>query len=454
MELLTLQQHRDRIANIRYAEEHVKGYLQRIRVHDYIPGQVIYNLGEYPAGFSIQPTEYDYNLIKKLAEKGVGLIQLHEEWNDGIRKLGADKFSSHDPAGLKAFIRLCHDFGIKVIPYVSTGFFDVRDPDFKENFTRNKVALNGAHYRYRLCNAASPEWNTYVMQKIAGILDEYEFDGLYNDMGYDGEEVAPENWGNWPEEIPYNPYWEDMLARVYSLVKEKGGIYKIHQGACLRPNTKEKIYDYLWVGECVESSEAILRTAAFDPYVIVCPDYRFMEGKDGESLFAKTLPFMQFVLRVDGRPVTGERIAVPGVDYVIDKETVFYQKVWEYHKAHPEGPHVYSEWSTIPDDVKQRADWFKYLDLYKPMVKENSVAFVDISENTIVQGKLPKDVHMSLFINEKRYLCMSNLGEKTAKIEMRECWHDRQTDTTVKTVQLQPGSICFLESTEANIWIN
>lgn len=51
---------------------------------------------------------------------------MHEEWNDGIRKLGADKFSSHDPEGMKAFIRLCHDFGIKVIPYVSTGFFDVR----------------------------------------------------------------------------------------------------------------------------------------------------------------------------------------------------------------------------------------------------------------------------------------------------------------------------------------
>lgn len=192
----------------------------------------------------------------------------------------------------------------------------------------------------------------------------------------------------------------------------------------------------------------------WNEYVIVCPDYRFMAGKDGESLFAKTLSFMQFVLRVDGRAVTGERIAVPGIDYVIDKETVFYQKGWEYRKAHPEGPHVYSEWSTIPDDVKQREDWFKYLSLNKPMVKENSVAFVDISENTIVQGNLPENVHMSLFINEKRYLCISNLGDKPAMVELREYWSDRQTDIVVKAVQLQPGSICFLQNTEANIQVN
>ena len=135
-------------------------------------------------------------------------------------------------------------------------------------------------------------------------MDEYEFDGLYNDMGYDAEEAAPENWENWPEELQYDPYWEDLLARVYS------------------------------------------------------------------------------------------------------------------------------------------------------MVKENSVAFVDISENTIVQGNLPENVHMSLFINEKRYLCLSNLGDKPAKVELRKCWSDRQTDAAVNAVQLQPGSICFLENTEANIRVN
>ena len=62
--------------------------MRRHRVHNYIPGQVIYNLGEYPAKFSIKPTEYDYNLLKKLSDSGAELIQIHEEWNDAIRHLG------------------------------------------------------------------------------------------------------------------------------------------------------------------------------------------------------------------------------------------------------------------------------------------------------------------------------------------------------------------------------
>ena len=74
-----------------------------------------------------------------MAENGVQLIQLHEEWNDAIRHLGADKYTSHDPKGLDSFIKLCHDFGIKVIPYISSGFIHEFDPDFKEEFTIRKL---------------------------------------------------------------------------------------------------------------------------------------------------------------------------------------------------------------------------------------------------------------------------------------------------------------------------
>ena len=134
MKLLTLEEHRIRKANIFYAEQKAKKYLRRERIHDYLPGQVIYNLGEYPAPFSIRPTEYDYNLIKSFAESGVGLIQIHEEWNDYLRRFGADKYSSHDPQGMKNFIKLCHDFGIKIIPYMSTSYLEVNDPDFTMDF--------------------------------------------------------------------------------------------------------------------------------------------------------------------------------------------------------------------------------------------------------------------------------------------------------------------------------
>ena len=444
MKLLTLEEHRMRKENIRYAEENVKNYLRRDRIHNYLPGQVIYNLGEYPAGFSIRPTEYDYNLIKSLAERGVELIQVHEEWNDSMRRLGADKFSSHDPEGMKEFIKLCHSFGIKVLPYISSGYFDSRDPDFKESFATNGThELNSSYYRYRMCDTASPEWNEYLMRKLHILLEEYEFDGLFNDMGYPADfETRRSGY------LDYDPYFEDILARIYSMVKEKGGIVKMHEAYCLSPCTKEKVYDYLWVGECINSTRDLLATAQFDPYVVPCPDFRFMNEQQEEEFYAKTLPFMQFVLRVDGRPITGERADVPGVEYIynpMNDEKLHFDKVKKWYEAHPDGPHVYSEWSAIPDNPKMREKWFVYLDLYRPMVEENSICYIDIKDSKIVNRQLPEDVHMSLFVNETCYLCISNIGEKEEKINFADTWEDRQTNRVLNELTLAQGEIKFLK---------
>ena len=85
MKNLSLEEHRKRIENINSAEENNKKYFRRHRIRDYLPGLVTYYLGDYPAPFSIAPTQYDYDMIKELAENGVDLIQVHEEWNDSIR---------------------------------------------------------------------------------------------------------------------------------------------------------------------------------------------------------------------------------------------------------------------------------------------------------------------------------------------------------------------------------
>jgi hypothetical protein len=69
MKILTLEQQRERINNINHAEQTNRSYLRRHRIREYLPGQATYNLGDYPARFSIEPTEYDYNLLKKLSEE-------------------------------------------------------------------------------------------------------------------------------------------------------------------------------------------------------------------------------------------------------------------------------------------------------------------------------------------------------------------------------------------------
>ena len=68
-----------RIKNINDAEKGNRNYFARHRIRDYMPGQATYNLGDYPARFSIAPTEYDYNMLKSLSENGVELIQVHED---------------------------------------------------------------------------------------------------------------------------------------------------------------------------------------------------------------------------------------------------------------------------------------------------------------------------------------------------------------------------------------
>ena len=152
MKWLSLEEQRKRIDNINHAEKNNRKFLRRHRIRDYLPGQATYTLGDYPARFSIEPTEYDYNMLKDMAENGVELIQLHEEWNDAIRRFGADKFSSFDPQGLQKFVDLCHSFGIKVIAYASSGYFNEPDPDFREEFARKDTSQPRS---FRYCSIIS-----------------------------------------------------------------------------------------------------------------------------------------------------------------------------------------------------------------------------------------------------------------------------------------------------------
>ena len=84
MKQLTLEQHRARIRNLRRAREEIHSCTRELRIHDYLPGQIIYYLGDYPAPMSITPTEYDYNLTEIdfdeliLQEEDDGVKALHE----------------------------------------------------------------------------------------------------------------------------------------------------------------------------------------------------------------------------------------------------------------------------------------------------------------------------------------------------------------------------------------
>lgn len=448
MKTLTLEQHKARIDNINAAETGNRAYLRRHRVRDYLPGQAVYNLGDYPAPFSIEPTDYDREMLRDMAANGVELIQIHEEWNDPVRHLGADKFSCFDPKGMEHFIDLAHDCGIKIIPYISSGFFHELDPDFDEAFAFDmRRCVNGMHFKYRECDMNSAAWRNYLLPRTFAVLDRYDFDGIYNDMGYNSP------YRNDPlvrDGVKYDPACEDLLGMIYTEIKRRGLIYKVHRGRNDPPPCRDRVYDYLWIGENV-GDERPGAGKLFDDYVVPCRDCKREHTGDAERYFASVIPFMQFPLLISrGRPLTGRRIK-ENIPYygnengVLGNEYAFNKKVGEYMKEHPEGPCVHSLWSPIPDDPEDYPRWCRYLALYRPMVAPDSVIYMELRDCAAIRSPLPADVYATMFVNEKTYLVVSNFTGGDHRLQLAAPWRDRVTGQTADAFTVPDGRIIFLE---------
>jgi hypothetical protein len=367
---------------------------------------------------------------------------------------GADKYDSHDPEGMKKFIDLCHYFGIKIIPYLSSSFIHSYDPDFREEFTRCDATCTSIHHNYRIAWAGSPEWREFILRKTFAVLDKYEFDGLYNDMGYDGASILRKEYRKRGEEFtgtsyPYDMEVEDLLCTIYFEVKKRGGIYKYHISTYFAPPCKEKVYDYLWVGEGFKDKKQFSITRQHEPYVVPAVDRQHLETDiDPDYIYVQSIPFMQFPLLMHGRPLTGRSVEVEGVKYYgIDNPKSEYnmkKRVGEYYRAHPNGPYTYTEWGSIPDDPHEIDRWGRYLQLYLPMVSENSVVRMAISESPMIKSDIPEDVYISLFTNEKQYLVVSNVSGSPYTFVARDEWTDRETGKYGYSFSVPSRKILFL----------
>jgi hypothetical protein len=162
-------------------------------------------------------------------------------------------------------------------------------------------------------------------------------------------------------------------------------------------------------------------------------------------MFAQTIPFLQFPLRPDGRPYEAEKIiSVPGIKYLKSGMYDTYREMAEYDRQHPNGPYSYSDWSGIPDNEEYRAKWFNYLALYKPMVEENSVCYMNVTESTLTRGALPEKVYMSVFMGNEVYLCLSNLSDTVQTVELQEEWINRETNARQSRFEIPAGGLVFL----------
>ena len=451
--------HKRRMDSISAASRQIRSFSRQMRINNYLPGQIIYYLGDYPNKMSIAPTEYDHALLRAYKESGVDMIQVHEEWNDTIERYGSDKWHSCDHDGMLKFIDACHSYGIKIIPYCSASYIHQKSKYFTEEFCRSTFGCTDMHYSYRVGWAGSEKWREFIIPRTFNIMDTYGFDGIFNDWGYDWHNSSyvtiPENKRNYENEPleKYDPEAEDLIHCIYEGVKKRGGIYKLHIGQSDRAPVRGKYYDYLWVGEC-EFSSTPGAGKMFEPYLVPCPDKPrltnwFETRFDMDEYFAKTIPFIQFPLLTHGRPTMGRCIDVDGVEqYNTTQEDHLYhyfEKVRAWSDAHPNGPFVYSEWSQIPDDTEDFPRWSKYLSLYKPMVKDDTVAFMEIREADFILSAIPANVFITMFINDESYLAVSNLDDKPYTLTLDSLWQNRETGEIQSTFTVPQKRIIFLK---------
>lgn len=421
----TAEDHRRRLQNIAYCEGAVRQCLRKHLVTSYLPGQCSYNLGEYPCRTPWVIDDWDAQELDKLKDQGIRLVQLHEEWNDSQRLFGADKFAPLNPSGFRKFVDMVHQRGMQVIVYASSGFFQRSDPDFREEWARDQDLVE-LHYHYARCSPASPGWRAYLLPQLVRVMDEYGVDGIYNDLGYlrlfqNPQPATRDEVLAFSETESTDGALADLLELIYAEVKRRDGIVKVHIGATDRPQTDRKVYDYLWVGETVESGDALREAVKNYPfYVVPCLDLSQAKIDTEDELYLQSVPYLQFPLLLAGRPFTGERALIPGIKYPAESEcfwTHHCRNIWKYYQAHPDGPFSYGWWDSVPGRPSARATHARWLNQYLSLVEEGSWAWLEISQTTLFDRPLPPNVVASAFANRETYLVLANYNHASADIE-------------------------------------
>ena len=421
----TGQDHRRRLENIRLGQQSIRACLRKHLVTSYLPGQCSYNLGEYPCLKPWNPDDWDEQELDKLRAQGIELIQVHEEWNDPLRRYGGNKLAPLNPAGLRRFIEMVHRRGMRLIVYVSSGYFPRRDPDFRPEWARPQDLVE-LYYDYTACSVVSPSWRAYLLPRLRRILDDYGVDGIYNDLGYaqlagNGLPPTKDEVLAFEESATHDGGLADLLALIYAEVHRRGGIVKVHRGGTSAPLTDLKVYDYLWVGEAVDNDDKLRQAVKnHTPYVVPCLDMSRAKIENEDELYLNAIPYMQFPLLLAGRPFTGQRASIPGVQYqseATDFWTRHCRAIWRHYQTHPQGPFSYGWWDSVPGRPEARPTHARWLKQYRPLVEEGTWAWLEVSDSSLFARPLPRDVVASVFANRDLYLVLANYSHSPATIQ-------------------------------------
>jgi hypothetical protein len=225
------------------------------------------------------------------------------------------------------------------------------------------------------------------------------------------------------EETPqHDGAFTDLLALMYAEVKRRGGIFKLHVDGADQPRTAGlRVYDYLWVGEGVGNADALREAAKnYPPYVVPCIDMTFAKVANEDEPFLHAIPYLQFPVLQAGRPFTGERGMIPGVEYPPEDRDFWVRRckeAWKFYQAHPNGPYTYGGWDAVPQRPQTRSTHARWLAQYRPMVEEGTWAWLEIGPSKLFARPLPTAVVASALANRQMYLVLANYGQTAAEVQ-------------------------------------
>ena len=341
-----------------------------------------------------------------------------------VMALGVALVRINDKEKAKKFIDTVHKYGMKIIPYTSTNFYRRKDERFCDGWASDKM-FDLAYLAH--CSALSPGWREQIVRQYATLLDEYDFDGVYIDTGYqritdfsgymhyydDEVRTAADEILAFEESREHDGGMQDLLGLIYGEVKRRGKILKLHKEGYDTVQADFKVYDYLWVGEAVRNINHIREhSKAYDAYVI--PDFNYPVSNDDER-YLNSIPFMQFPVMRDAKMGIGSKDA------------------------------------GVPDFERM----VKWLKLYKKMTTYGTWAYVDINVPKFIKPEGEETV-VSAFINREMYIVLANYSDEKDTVKLNgtftEVTIDGDKDEVKGEITLNPREMKILRFNTPDGW--
>jgi hypothetical protein len=126
-----------------------------------------------------------------------------------------------------------------------------------------------------------------------------------------------------------------------------------------------------------------------------------------------------------GRPFTGERAAIPGIEYPSEEKcfwTRHLRGIWKQYQANPDGPHSYGWWDSCPVRPEARPTHARWLRQYLPLVEEGTWAWLEITHSDLFTQPPTQEVVASAFANREFYVVLANYGRSAVEVMTRDAY--------------------------------